>query len=673
MRRNEAGRRAVALLVAATMITVTLPLAAGGTPVTGSEDEVEGTYVPQVVKGFAAHPLTAVTGPTEVIFHHDVSVEDPGEQASKDLYYADLTGSITHLSLEWTPAGPLVVDRAVIADGFNQPIGIAFDDDDNLYVSDSYQDDVADRPLSIVYQVDPQTGDRAPIVDRLPSGQHHVNQIKFGPDDRLYLPLGNPNDSGNGTGTGHTDIFPITGAFLNVDTGEVPPQTPAILHWEDEDGDRIADEDLLDHELNQDFLEKVDVFAFGFRNIYSLAWAPEHVPFEGQLYTGTNGANVPANSQDTFQQVHPDTHHGYPFCVSQGQAGATDGIEIGLWEGSPHEDFDCERSPPADGLLGWHVCATGIDFPTPAEEGYPDFTFPQDKLQSAFIGECGPFDPIQSLEKTLEQPSLHNTGHQVTEVALDDEGDATDMMGFVEGLNLPTDVTFGPDGAMYAADVNKILRIAPTPLTGPASDLLDAAEEAAPTSQQQEDCDEADVQLEDDSCGTVLSVSLAGDASGTSCRGTSACVTVSGTGDASNAAADRSCGYGSLAPEAACIAVSGTGDAENRAGDNSCGYAFIAAGAGCVAVSGTGEASNEAGGFSCGHGGSGAGSGCIAVSGTGQASNEAGAFSCGVGIAGVGVGCVAVSGAGSASNSADDPGCGSQDVGLGIGCLGVNP
>src|SRR5207237_8196213 len=98
-----------------------------------------------------------------------------------------------------------------------------------------------------------------------------------------------------------------------------------------------------------------------------------------------------------------------------------------------------------------------------------------------------------------------------------------------------------------------------------------------------------------------------------------------------------------------CVSVSGTGNATNTAGDNSCGVGCAAAGVGvgvgCLAGSGTGNASNTAGADSCGFAqvipiivdpstqagaGLAVGAGCVAASGTGSASNTAGPNCCGV-------------------------------------------
>ncbi|PSG96280.1 hypothetical protein BRD56_11345 [Thermoplasmatales archaeon SW_10_69_26] len=449
----------------------------GSTPVDeapahpASHDSAE---VPRAAEGFVTQVLADAQAPTVITFHAGPDALDQlpdTDPPTKDLYYANLNGQIVHVDLAWTPLGPAAVDRTVVADGFNQPLGLAFDDEGSMYVADSYDDAVAQRPLGVVYEVDPTTGDRQVIVDGVPNGQHHINHIRFGPDDRLYLPVGNPNDSGNGTGTGHTDVFPYTGAFLSVDTARLADEGPAVLHWQETDGDLIADEDVVDHPRNQDFADKVDVFAHGFRNIFGITWAPQQLPFAGTAYTGTNGADNP-NSQDTLERIREDAHHGYPFCISQGEPGQITDLGKEQWIGSPNPDFPCADRPPAEALLGYHVCATGLDFPKQAEPGHPDFTFPEERTSSVFVGECAFFQAQNTIVESLEHPSRHNTAHKVTEVALDDQGEVTDIHAFLEGLALPTDVQFGPDGAMYVADAGQILRVAASPVAGQLAGAL---------------------------------------------------------------------------------------------------------------------------------------------------------------------------------------------------------
>lgn len=225
------------------------------------------------------------------------------------------------------------------------------------------------------------------------------------------------------------------------------------------------------------------------------------------------------------------------------------------------------------------------------------------------------------------------------------------------------------------------MRLLPTVL---ALVLLVAALPMAAPAAGAESCENVDVRVEEDSCGTVASLSVRGNASGTSCGDLDTCLTASGTGDASNDGWDGSCGDALLFEaepvRAGCVAISGTGDASNDAGSGSCGASAgtAAVGVGCVAISGTGDASNEAGWQSCGLAGGTAvvAVGCVAISGDGNASNSAGHQSCGFGSgeAAVGVGCVAISGTGQALNTGSTQTCGVGfgTASAGFGCVAVS-
>lgn len=208
----------------------------------------------------------------------------------------------------------------------------------------------------------------------------------------------------------------------------------------------------------------------------------------------------------------------------------------------------------------------------------------------------------------------------------------------------------------------------------------------APTAgaNEPQDCSDVGISIYNDSCGRLLSVAVFGDASGVDCRMEDVCLTISGTGDATNYGGDVDCGSHGIAgltagPGVNCVAISGTGNASNRVGRDGCGapHGLGVVTVSCLAVSGTGSASNGAGQQSCGSPQQALSVGCIAVSGTGNASNSAGPASCGspvgggpVGGAAVGIGCIALSLRGSAWNDAGDGSCGdSRGTAVGLGCI----
>jgi hypothetical protein len=83
-----------------------------------------------------------------------------------------------------------------------------------------------------------------------------------------------------------------------------------------------------------------------------------------------------------------------------------------------------------------------------------------------YVGQCGPFFPYETVGQYLADPdaatrAYNDVGHKVARVTIEANGDATAVDDFVTGLALPTDVLFGPDGAMYIADAEMIYRVTP--------------------------------------------------------------------------------------------------------------------------------------------------------------------------------------------------------------------
>ena len=422
------SRRAIALLILAALV-VAPTTSVGGTP------EAVPSFVPAVLDGYAIAPLAPLAAVTAAVF----GPED-------DLFVTTAQGTVLRLDLEWTDAGPAPLGVSTYASGFSLPLGLEFDDAGNLYVADSTGGTESGRVDGRITRVDPD-GEKSVIVSGLPNGRHNTNNLRWGPDGRLYIANGNPNDSGDASGD--ADVFPYSGAILSIDVAQVSA-SPAVLRWRDAADDRIAAGDIASHPLNADFADKVHVLGFGFRNVYDVAFSPA-----GDAYTATNGADVPS-SQDLLYKITPGADHGFPFCYNVGAPGGT-GDAVSVAPNPLNTSYDCSDVPRATALLGWHVCATGLDFPNAPGWG-----------NAVYVAECGPFYPDDLLAQTIAQPegAPHNVGHKVVRVALDGDGEATRVQDFVTGLALPTDVVFGPDGAMYIADVEMVYRVIALPLAG---------------------------------------------------------------------------------------------------------------------------------------------------------------------------------------------------------------
>lgn len=391
--------------------------------------------------GATVQPLVPVPGATAIDFGPGIG--------GNDLYVTTLTGDVLRVALLWTAEGPVANGVTTFASGFGSPLGVTFDGD-VAYVADSHTNGATGRTDGRVTRIDAD-GTQAMVVDGLPNGRHNTNHLRFGPDGRLYITNGNPND--NGVDGGDPDVFPYSGAILSIDPAVTTPADPAVLEWTDGLGE-IAPGDIASHAANADFAAAVDVLASGLRNVFGVAFGPS-----GIAYTAMNGADVPA-SQDALFRITPGADYGYPFCFNEGKPGAV-GNGIAVVASPVFPGHDCSAVPKATALLGWHTCATGIDFPTPGPFGmHADPKW----RNSAVVAECVAFQPddvaAQSLDEGVGAHTTHSTSHKVVRVQLDSAGRATRVQDLATGFAVLTDVRFGPDGALYVADAEMVYRIA---------------------------------------------------------------------------------------------------------------------------------------------------------------------------------------------------------------------
>lgn len=395
------------------------------------------SFVPEVATGFVVQPFFPAPVPTALAF-------GPGDADGLDLYATSLAGPVFRFSLLWTPAGPVVAGLGAVAQGFSNPLGIVFAGD-AMYVADSHPGQESERTDGRVTRV-AADGTKAVVVDGLPNGRHNTNHLRFGPDGRMYMANGNSND--DGVAGGDPDVFPYSGAILSVDADEVSA-SPAVLHWDDEQGNPIPLDQIATHPRNADFNAKVHVLASGFRNVFGIAFSPV-----GLGYTGMNGADDPP-SQDALFRIVPGagTDFGFPFCFNEGPPGGVGAQVMVVPNPTFNDPARCLGREPATALLGWHTCATGLDFPTAGP-----WAFPESMRDDVFVGECAFF----FVDGTIAtQPVTHNLSHKVVRVTFDAQGHAMEVRDFLFPLALPTDVLFGPDGAMYVADAGAVYRVIP--------------------------------------------------------------------------------------------------------------------------------------------------------------------------------------------------------------------
>ena len=275
-----------------------------------------------------------------------------------------------------------------IATGLNMPNGVAFRDG-ALYVAEVNRilryDGIEDR---LQNPPEPVVVDEAFPTER----SHGWKFIRFGPDGKLYVPVGAPCNICDRTGE---DIRFGTVTRMNPDgSGQ-------------------------------------EVFSHGVRNSVGFDWHP-----------GTRDLWFTSNGRDRLGDESPgDTlnhapelgmHFGFPFC----HQGDTPDPEFGERRGCG------EFSPPAQ-ALGPHVASLGMRF-------YTGAMFPEPYRNQIFIAEHGSWNRTPEAGHTGYRITVATLeGNRVTDYAVFAEG-WLDPDNSAWGR--PVDVEVMPDGALLVTD-----------------------------------------------------------------------------------------------------------------------------------------------------------------------------------------------------------------------------
>ncbi|MGM0428221.1 MAG: PQQ-dependent sugar dehydrogenase [Thermodesulfobacteriota bacterium] len=213
----------------------------------------------------------------------------------------------------------------VIARGLNNPNGVAYFEED-LYVAeisrvirfDKILDHLADPPKPVV------------VNDQFPRDSHHGwKYIAFGPDRKLYVPIGAP---------------------CNVCLKE-NPKYASIMRMNADGSD-------------------LEIFAQGIRNTVGFDWHP----VSGVLWFTDNGRDWMGDNRppDILARApQPGMHFGFPFC----HAGYIPDPKFG-------DRRTCEEFAQPSMKLGPHVAALGMKF-------YTGRQFPDAFHNDVFIAEHG--------------------------------------------------------------------------------------------------------------------------------------------------------------------------------------------------------------------------------------------------------------------------------------------
>ena len=274
--------------------------------------------------------------------------------------------------------------RWIVASGLNMPNGVAFHEGD-LYIAEvsrivklqGIESKLENPPTPVV------------ISDDYPTETHHGwKYIAFGPDGKLYVPVGAPCN---------------------------------ICESKNEIYASIT-------RLNKDGSGR-EIFAKGVRNSVGFAWHPE----TKELWFTDNGRdsmgdNIPSCELNNAPKI--GLHFGYPYC----HEGSVKDPEFG--NKRPCSDF----AAPAD-KLGPHVAPLGLKF-------YDGAMFPASFKNQIFVAEHGSWDRSKKSGHNVSLVRFNNnkvTGHEV--FASGWLNDATQKV-----WGRPVDILVLKDGSLLISD-----------------------------------------------------------------------------------------------------------------------------------------------------------------------------------------------------------------------------
>ncbi|MBT9189197.1 PQQ-dependent sugar dehydrogenase [Zobellia russellii] len=278
-------------------------------------------------------------------------------------------------------------DRVIELDTtLESPNGIAYRNG-SLYVADVstlYRYDNIEANLNSVPE-------RKVIYDDYPEAFHHGwKYIAFGPDDKLYVPVGAP---------------------CNICDSTVVDKRFASITRMDPDGSNR------------------EIYAHGVRNTVGFTWHPE----TKEMYFTDNGRDMMGDDIppcELNRVTEAGQHFGYPFC----HGGTIKDPEFG--DQRPCSDF---VAPVQN--LGAHVAPLGVKF-------YTGDMFPEKYKQYAFIAEHGSWNRSKKSGYRISLVKLENNEAVAYETFLEGWLDEESQ----EAFGRPVDVLFLKDGSLLISD-----------------------------------------------------------------------------------------------------------------------------------------------------------------------------------------------------------------------------
>ena len=290
--------------------------------------------------------------------------------------------------------GDMVADRKwVIASGLNSPNGVAFNNGD-LYVAEISKilrfPDVESKLEN--------PGKPEVVTDEYPTETHHGwKYIAFGPDGKLYVPVGAPCNICDR----EEEIF-ATITRINADgTGR-------------------------------------EIYAHGVRNTVGFTWHPE----TKELWFTENGRDMMGDNVPNCELNYaPEKglHFGYPYC----HEGSVKDPEFG-------DKKSCSEFVPPVQKLGPHVAPLGLKF-------YSGTMFPEQYKNQIFVARHGSWNRSKKIGYDLSLVKIRNNTSQGMETFATGWLDNASQKAW----GRPVDVLMLSDGSMLVSDdtANVIYRI----------------------------------------------------------------------------------------------------------------------------------------------------------------------------------------------------------------------
>jgi glucose/arabinose dehydrogenase len=229
------------------------------------------------------------------------------------------------------------------------------------------------------------------VYDDYPTEFHHGwKYIAFGPDDKLYVPVGAP---------------------CNIcDSTEVDKRYATITRMNADGSDR-------------------EIYAQGVRNTVGFTWHPE----TKEMYFTDNGRDMMGDDIppcELNRVTEAGQHFGYPFC----HGGVVKDPEFGNQQ--PCDDFVAPVQ-----ALGAHVAPLGVKF-------YTGDMFPKKYKQYAFIAEHGSWNRAKKVGYKIALVQLEDGKAIAYDTFLDGWLDEESQ----ERFGRPVDILFLEDGSMLISD-----------------------------------------------------------------------------------------------------------------------------------------------------------------------------------------------------------------------------